>query len=72
MRLPVVGGKMGLVRWRRGMARRLAYIIGAVVAGVGALMLPAAATSALYREWHETIWILTAAGITMMAGVIGW
>jgi len=70
--MSVAGRMMGLFRWRRGMARRLAYIIGAVVAGVGALMLPAAATSALYREWHETIWILAAAGITMVAGMIGW
>lgn len=72
MRLPTLPWMPDLSRWRRGMIRRLVYIIGAVVAGVGSLMLPAAATSVLYREWHDAAWILVAAGITLVSGLIGW
>ena len=62
----------GLSRRRRGMARRLASVIGAVVVAVGILMLPAAATSVFYGEWHDAGWILVSAGITVAVGMVGW
>ncbi len=54
------------------MTRRLAYIIGAVVAASGLAMLPAALTAMLYREWGDALGILGAAAITMAAGLAGW
>jgi len=54
------------------MARRLSSTIGAVVMAVGMLMIPAAATSAFYGEWHDAAWILTSAAISLAAGLGGW
>lgn len=50
------------------MARRLTYVIGAVVAATGIMMLPAAVTAALYREWGGAVGIVLAAVVTFAAG----
>ncbi|MCB2224141.1 MAG: TrkH family potassium uptake protein [Actinobacteria bacterium] len=62
----------GYSRRRRGMARRLASLLGAVVVSVGVLMLPAAATAALYGEWHDARALLAAAAVTAVVGAVGW
>lgn len=54
------------------MLRRLAYIVGAVVAASGVAMLPPAAVSLLYGERSEAAGILAAAVITVTAGVLAW
>lgn len=54
------------------MANRLMFIIGAVVAGSGAAMVPAAVVGLIYREYTEASQILAAAGITMATGLAGW
>ncbi len=48
--------------------RRLAYIIGAVVAAVGVAMLPAAVVGAIYAEWNEAARIAVAAAVTVALG----
>lgn len=54
------------------MFRRLAYVIGAVVMAAGVAMLPASLTSLIYAEWDHALWIAVAAGITVLAGFVGW
>jgi trk system potassium uptake protein TrkH len=57
---------------RRRPDRRLAYIIGAVVAAGGVAMVPAAATAAGYREWSDAAGIAGAAAVTVTAGLLAW
>ena len=52
--------------------RRLSYVIGAVVAAAGIAMVPAAITSAIYREWQVAGWILLSSVITVGCGLFGW
>ena len=54
------------------MLGRLCYIIGAVVVAAGLAMIPAAAVSALYREWETVGWILLSSAVTVGCGLIGW
>ena len=54
------------------MLQRLSYIIGAVVTGAGAAMLPPAIVAFFYRETSVGVEIVIAAAITMISGVIGW
>lgn len=54
------------------MGRRLAFIIGAAVAGSGAVMLVPAAVSLGYREWSDAGRIFIAALITITVGAIFW
>ena len=54
------------------MGRRLAFIIGAVVAASGAAMMVPAAVSLGYQEWSEAGQIFTAALITVTVGAIFW
>ena len=54
------------------MARRLAFIIGGVVAGSGVAMLPAAFVSILYGETDVGVAIAAASAIAIASGAIGW
>jgi trk system potassium uptake protein TrkH len=54
------------------MLQRLSYIVGAVVTGAGAAMVPPAIVAFFYRETTEAVQILIAAGITILAGLVGW
>ena len=54
------------------MGRRLAFIIGAVVAASGAAMMVPAAVSLGYQEWSEARQIFIAALITVTVGAIFW
>jgi trk system potassium uptake protein TrkH len=54
------------------MLQRLSYIVGAVVTGAGAAMVPPAVVAAFYGEADDTVHILIAAAITVMAGAVGW
>ena len=54
------------------MLQRLSYIVGAVVTGAGAAMVPPAIVAFFYRETTEAIQILIAAAITILAGLVGW
>ncbi len=54
------------------MSRRLAYIIGAVVAASGFAMLPGVITSLIYREWSEAVAMSLAAIVTVAIGVVAW
>ncbi len=54
------------------MTRRLAYIIGAVVAGAGATMIPAAVVALAYREGRDSLMILAAAAVTVGCGLAAW
>lgn len=54
------------------MARRLAFIIGGVVAGSGVAMLPAAFVALLYGENDVGAAIASAAAIAIAAGAVGW
>ena len=54
------------------MLHRLSYIVGAVVTGAGAAMVPPAIVAAFYREGTEAVQILIAAAITVVAGAVGW
>ena len=54
------------------MLQRLSYIVGAVVAGAGAAMVPPAVVALFYRETTEAVQILIAAAITISAGALGW
>ncbi len=56
----------------RTMSRRLLYIIGAVVAGAGATMVPAALVGFMYGEVADGLWILAAAGVTIACGLTAW
>lgn len=51
---------------------RLSYVIGAVVVAAGTAMLPAAATSLIYREQEVAGWITLSAVLTILAGLFGW
>jgi trk system potassium uptake protein TrkH len=74
---------MRVMRRRRGVIRtvrperfpmlqRLSYIVGAVVTGAGAAMVPPAVVAVFYGETSEAVQILIAATITIIAGVFGW
>ncbi|MDX1689559.1 MAG: TrkH family potassium uptake protein [Acidimicrobiia bacterium] len=52
--------------------RRLAYVLGAVVAAIGVGMLVAAAVAAIYGEWDDVRGILAAAGTSVAIGVVAW
>jgi len=52
--------------------RVLLYVLGAVVASVGAAMLSAAAVAVGYREWGDALGILSAGVVTMGVGVAAW
>jgi len=52
--------------------RRLIYVIGAVVAAVGAAMLSAVAVALVYGERGDALGILLAALGVMLAGVVMW
>lgn len=52
--------------------RRLAYVIGAVVAAVGAAMLGAVAVALLYQEWGQAGAIALSAVITLAVGSVFW
>ncbi len=54
------------------MLQRLSYIVGAVVAGAGAAMVPPAVVALFYRETTEAFQILIAAAITISFGALGW
>ena len=54
------------------MLQRLSYIVGAVVTGAGAAMVPPAIVAFFYRETTEAIQILIAATITILAGLVAW
>lgn len=54
------------------MARRLAFIIGGVVAGSGVAMLPAAFVSLRYGENDVGAAIAAAAAIAIASGAVGW
>jgi trk system potassium uptake protein TrkH len=54
------------------MLQRLSYIVGAVVTGAGAAMVPPAMVAFFYRETTEAAQILIAAAITVLAGLVGW
>lgn len=54
------------------MLHRLSYIVGAVVTGAGAAMVPPAVVAFFYGETTEAVQILIAAAITVIAGVVGW
>ena len=70
-------GRFRLSSGRKGvgnhtMIRRLAYIIGASLVGVGLAMLPASLTSLIYQEWTEAWQIASAALITALVGASAW
>ncbi|MDH3425591.1 MAG: TrkH family potassium uptake protein [Acidimicrobiia bacterium] len=52
--------------------RRLLYVIGAVVAGVGVAMLSAAVVALLYQEWDDAWQIAAAAAVTIAVGLFAW
>jgi trk system potassium uptake protein TrkH len=54
------------------MTRRLAYIIGAVVAGAGTTMLPAAVVALAHGEGRDAVMILLAASLTIACGLAAW
>ena len=54
------------------MARRLAYIIGAVIASAGVAMLPAVVTSLIYQEWTQALSLFWASLVTVLIGVVAW
>ena len=54
------------------MLQRLSYIVGTVVTGAGAAMVPPAVVAFFYRETTEAVQILIAAAITVFAGLVGW
>ena len=72
----VMRRRRGVIRTARSekypMLQRLSYIVGAVVTGAGAAMVPPAIVAFFYRETTEGIQILIAAAITILAGVVGW
>jgi trk system potassium uptake protein len=54
-----------------GSGRRLTYIIGAVVAGVGVGMLPAAVIGLLHAEWADAGWIAASGILVVAVGTAG-
>jgi trk system potassium uptake protein TrkH len=54
------------------MGRRLAYVIGVVVAGSSLVMLPAAVVALLFREWTVALQIGGAALVTAACGAASW
>ena len=72
----VMRRRRGVIRTARSerfpMLQRLSYIVGAVVTGAGAAMVPPAIVAFFYRETTEAFQILLAAAITILAGVVGW
>jgi trk system potassium uptake protein TrkH len=52
--------------------RAITYVLGAVVAAVGAMMLPAAGVSLVYQEWGDATGIALASALTMAVGLAGW
>lgn len=65
-------GRFRIQRSRYLLFRRLSYIVGAVVAGSGVAMLPAAGVSAIYGEWSHAVGICVASVITVGVGVVAW
>lgn len=61
-----------LRRSRRLLLRRLLFIVGAVVAASGVVMLPSAAVAAAYGEWADARGIVLAAAITTASGLLAW
>ncbi len=53
-------------------ARRLIYVVGAVVAGVGLAMVPAGGVALVYREWGQAVAILLAGLFTVVVGAFAW
>ena len=74
--MPVMRRRRGVIQTARSerfpMLQRLSYIVGAVVTGAGAAMVPPAIVAFFYRETTEAIQILIAAAITILAGLVGW
>lgn len=54
------------------MLYRLSYIVGAVVTGTGAAMVPPALVATSYGEGRTAVRILISAVITLIAGGVGW
>ncbi|MFP5331706.1 MAG: TrkH family potassium uptake protein [Acidimicrobiia bacterium] len=54
------------------MIRRLAFIIGGVVAGSGVAMLPAAIVAMLYGEGDVAVAIAASGAIAIASGAVGW
>ena len=52
--------------------RHLFHVVGAVVAATGVAMLVPVAVSLVYQEWSVAGWILTAAVITFLFGLLMW
>jgi trk system potassium uptake protein TrkH len=57
---------------RFSMGRRLASVIGIVVAGSSLVMLPAAIVALLSREWAVALQITAAALVTAACGTLSW
>lgn len=57
--------------WKQ-IARRVVYVVGAVVAATGVAMLPPIVVSLIYGEWADAGAITLSAVITMGVGVVGW
>ena len=72
----VMRKRPGIIRTRRPerfpMLQRLSYIVGAVVTGAGAAMVPPAVVGFFYGETTEAVQILIAAAITVIAGGVAW
>lgn len=56
----------------RSLPRTLAFVIGAAVTAVGAMMVMAGLVSAAYQEWDTAVAILSAALTTLVVGLISW
>ena len=52
--------------------RHLLHVVGAVVGAIGASMLISALVSAIYQEWSSALWILAAAALTTVIGLVLW
>ena len=52
--------------------KRLLYVIGAVIAGVGVSMLAAVVVALIYQEWSDAGWIAVGALIAVAVGLVAW
>ena len=50
----------------------LLHVVGAGVAAIGISMLSAFLISAIYHEWSDALWILAAAAVTFVIGILLW
>lgn len=57
---------------RQSIVRRLSYVVGAVVGASGLAILPAAATSAIYREWADFRSLLISSLLIVAIGAFFW